>query len=65
MSHLKSITTFSLDVNLKDRFYKNVPSNKRTFIIEGLISDYLNKKSEGLPKPSKTHSKQPRKEMTC
>lgn len=38
---IKSITTFSLDIALKEKFYEKVPSNQRTKIIEQLLTNFL------------------------
>ena len=57
MSYLKSITTFSLDTKLKERFYSKVQSNNRTKTIEILLDDYLThlEKKNASSSTGKTH----------
>lgn len=43
---MKSITSFSLDVKLKEKFYSKVSSKNRTKTIEILLSNYLKNKEK-------------------
>lgn len=56
---MRSNTTFSLDIKLKEEFLANTPYKKRSATIEKLIFDYLeNKKELGQVHP-KPNSKPP------